>query len=242
MMPTSAPSIVGVLSFQGSFQPHLDSLERLGVSHLSVNSLEGLSSCTHLIIPGGESTVISQFLEQTGVGKAISDRYHAGTLALFGTCAGAILIGCEPAIVSSTSPAATSAAAMGSSLLSASDASSKSEKPAASTSGRQPKRLNIAPIAVERNAYGRQNASGILSVKGEGPFAGEVLEAPFIRAPKLIPLEPSSSSGAAPSIQTLARTEGGDPVLMQSGRALLCTFHPALTEDVRVHQYFIKSV
>jgi len=55
----------------------------------------------------------------------------------------------------------------------------------------------------------------------------------FIRAPRIARL--------GPGIETLA-TRNGDPTLIRSGRILAATFHPELTEDTRVHQYFLDIV
>ncbi len=52
--------------------------------------LEGLS---HLVLPGGESTTIHHLLVLFDLRREIIDRHLDGRLALFGTCAGAILLG-----------------------------------------------------------------------------------------------------------------------------------------------------
>lgn len=83
---------VGVLAFHGDFAEHLSILETLHVRAIEVRSLEDLELVTHLIIPGGESTVMARFLEETGVGEAIHEFVKAGDLAVYGTCAGAILV------------------------------------------------------------------------------------------------------------------------------------------------------
>lgn len=83
---------VGVLSFHGDFAEHLDVLRSLKVKNLEVRSTDDLQKVSHLIIPGGESTVMSQFLSSTGVGKEIIRRVKEKSLAVYGTCAGAILI------------------------------------------------------------------------------------------------------------------------------------------------------
>lgn len=67
-------------------------MRSLKIRHHEVRSLKDLHRCTHLIIPGGESTVMSRFLELTGVGKGIQARVRDGSLAVYGTCAGAILL------------------------------------------------------------------------------------------------------------------------------------------------------
>jgi 5'-phosphate synthase pdxT subunit len=89
----------------------------------------------------------------------------------------------------------------------------------------------VLDITVERNAYGRQNDSVILNEQTGIP--GGPLEMVFIRAPRI------SRVGA--DVEVLAR-RGDDPTLVKQGRLLAATFHPELTEDMRVHQYFLDMV
>jgi 5'-phosphate synthase pdxT subunit len=92
----TAPS-VGVLALQGAFAPHLAAFARLGVAAREVRSPAELESVTHLVLPGGESTTIRRLLDLFALAEPIVTRYRAGSLALFGTCAGAILLseGCD---------------------------------------------------------------------------------------------------------------------------------------------------
>ncbi len=83
---------VGVLAFHGDFAEHMAILRSLGVACCEVRSAKDLSSCTHLIIPGGESTVMAKFLWESGVAELIQERVQLGLLAVYGTCAGAILV------------------------------------------------------------------------------------------------------------------------------------------------------
>ncbi len=83
---------VGVLAFQGDFAEHVAVLKVLKIDHCEVRSVDDLRACTHLIIPGGESTVMSRFLKMTNVGEEIQKRVSDGSLAVYGTCAGAILL------------------------------------------------------------------------------------------------------------------------------------------------------
>lgn len=85
----------GILAFQGNIEEHERALERLDAESVRVLNLEDLNNCTHLIIPGGESTVMSDFLEQTGLGEAIIKKVRNNELKVFGTCAGAILLAKE---------------------------------------------------------------------------------------------------------------------------------------------------
>lgn len=96
--------------------------------------------------------------------------------------------------------------------------------------------LQAMDIEVERNAFGRQVDSFIESLyvdmieKGtETPF-----RAVFIRSPKLI------KTGV--KVNVLARLSDGTAVAAQEGKLLVTAFHPELTEDHRLHQYFIHLV
>ena len=91
--------------------------------------------------------------------------------------------------------------------------------------------LGILDAVVERNAYGRQIDSTILTTETELP--GGPLEMVFIRAPRIV------SIGA--QIQVLGRREG-NPVLVRQGAVLAATFHPELSKDRRVHELFVQLV
>jgi len=91
--------------------------------------------------------------------------------------------------------------------------------------------LAALDITIERNAYGRQNDSAILS--SESSLTGGPLEMVFIRAPRV--------SRVGPGIETLAK-RGDDPVLIRSGKLLAATFHPELSADHRVHNLFLEMV
>ena len=84
--------IVGVLAFHGDFAEHIALLRSMKVDTREVRSVEDMKEISHLIIPGGESTVMSRFLTMTGLGAEIKQRVKKGTLPVYGTCAGAILL------------------------------------------------------------------------------------------------------------------------------------------------------
>ena len=85
--------------------------------------------------------------------------------------------------------------------------------------------LGLIDATVRRNAFGRQIASfeTDLELAGIGP---DKLRAVFIRAPWI------ESYGDA--VQVLASIDG-HPVAIRDGQVLACSFHPELTDDLRVH-------
>jgi len=91
--------------------------------------------------------------------------------------------------------------------------------------------LGILDIAVERNAYGAQRDSAILSL--ETTLPGGPLETVFIRAPRIV--------HAGPEVEILAQRDGF-PVLVRQGAIMAATFHPELSTDRRVHQIFVDAV
>jgi pyridoxal 5'-phosphate synthase pdxT subunit len=91
--------------------------------------------------------------------------------------------------------------------------------------------LGILDAAVERNAYGRQIDSSILTA--ETSLRGGPLEMVFIRAPRIVT--------TGPEVTVLARRDGF-AVLVKQGNVLAATFHPELSSDRRVHEVFVETV
>ena len=85
---------IGVLALQGDFAEHRAVLGRLGVAVREVRLPEQLDGIDGLIIPGGESTTIARLLERWDLHEPIRRRAAAG-LAVWGTCAGAIILAAE---------------------------------------------------------------------------------------------------------------------------------------------------
>lgn len=82
---------IGVLALQGAFREHVYSLEALDVTAVAVRKPSQLEGLEGLIIPGGESTAIAKLMESYGFYEPIAAR-HADGMAVWGTCAGAILV------------------------------------------------------------------------------------------------------------------------------------------------------
>ena len=85
---------IGILAVQGDFEAHAAMLGRLGADTSEVRTPDQLEGCDGLILPGGESTTQLQFLQEEGLADAIAKFAKQGG-AIFGTCAGAILLATE---------------------------------------------------------------------------------------------------------------------------------------------------
>ena len=83
--------LVGVLALQGDFEAHAKILARLGAVAREVRTPAGLEGLDALIIPGGESTVMTLGIEREGLGDPLRALARAGTPVL-GTCAGMIML------------------------------------------------------------------------------------------------------------------------------------------------------
>jgi len=93
--------------------------------------------------------------------------------------------------------------------------------------------LKLIDVGVERNAYGRQRES--FETQGTATLDGHPvpIEMVFIRAPRI--------RRVGPGVETLA-SHGGEAVMARQGSVLVATFHPELTEDPTVHEYFCRMV
>jgi pyridoxal 5'-phosphate synthase pdxT subunit len=174
---------IGVLALQGAFREHATALRKLGADVFEVRIPEELEGLDGLVIPGGESTTIMRLAELYGLDDAI--RAYRG--AIFGTCAGMIVLDRE--------------------------------------------HWDVADLEVDRNAFGRQVRSFEAEVELDGdeiPLRGV-----FIRAPRI------RDTGA--EVEVLGELDG-EAVLVRDGRLLLASFHPELTDDLRVHELFLQMV
>lgn len=99
--------------------------------------------------------------------------------------------------------------------------------------GSEQPRLGLMNITVRRNAFGRQvdsfESDLIIPEIGGAPVRAVFIRAPFVTEVK---------NGA----KVLAELDGGTIVFVREGNRLAAAFHPELTDDTRVHEYFLKIV
>jgi 5'-phosphate synthase pdxT subunit len=190
---TGSDAVVGVLALQGAFASHIDCLKSIGCRSREVRTVEDLHGVDALILPGGESSTMSQLLESSGLFDALHERLNSG-FPVFGTCAGMILLATH--------------------IL----------------DGREDQRcFEAIDISVRRNAFGRQVDSFEADIDTNvGIFHGV-----FIRAPRI--------ENCGSSVEVLGRL-GDEPVLVRSGKVLAASFHPEISGDTRLHEYFVTSV
>lgn len=99
--------------------------------------------------------------------------------------------------------------------------------------GRDQPLIGVMDIQVNRNAFGRQVDSFETDL-AVPEIGAEPFHAVFIRAPLV--------TGVADHVQVLARLDEGGIVAVRQGHWLATAFHPELTDDNRLHRYFLKEV
>ena len=186
---------IGVLALQGAFAAHAQALRDCGAEVRLVRTQEDLNGIQGLVIPGGESTTMSNLLVASGLSEVLKERFQHG-FPVFGTCAGMIML-------------------------------------AETILDGRPDQISLGALEldVRRNGYGRQNDSfeqDIVVHSFETPF-----HALFIRAPVI--------EAVGSDVEVLA-SWGDRPVLVRSGNALACSFHPELVSDLRIHKIFLSLV
>lgn len=85
---------IGVLALQGDFAEHIHMLGLIGINAVEIRKVQQLSEIDGLIIPGGESTTIVKLLTRFEFIDELRSRVDSG-MALWGTCAGMIVIARE---------------------------------------------------------------------------------------------------------------------------------------------------
>lgn len=90
-MDTLSSVTIGVLALQGDFEAHTKTLNEIGIHCRSVRAASDLANLDGLVLPGGESTVMTRLCDRYGVWEPLKESIRAG-LPVLGTCAGMILL------------------------------------------------------------------------------------------------------------------------------------------------------
>ena len=201
---------IGVLALQGAFIEHEKILRQLRVETSDVRLPEHLEGLDGLIIPGGESTTIGQMAERWGLLEPIRAFAQSGR-ALWGTCAGMILMAKEVVDGASGQP-----------LLGLMDIAVRRN-----AFGRQ---VDSFEADLEVPVLGKPSF-GKAQDRPFGRAQGKPFHAVFIRAPLI--------KRVGEGVEVLARLEDGTVVAVRQGNLLATAFHPELTDDDRFHRYFL---
>ncbi len=185
--------VIGVLALQGDFEAHQGMLDRIDVPNIQVRLPDDLQIVQGLIIPGGESTTLIKLIQAFDLAEPIR-RFAAEGGAVYGTCAGAILV-------------------------------------AAAVEHNRQFSFGLIDITVSRNGYGRQADSFERNIHFTG-LESATYHAVFIRAPKIV---------EAGIHVTVLATLDETIIAARQDRVLVTTFHPELTDDPRIHEYFVNE-
>ncbi len=89
--------------------------------------------------------------------------------------------------------------------------------------------LGLLDMTVQRNGWGRQTMSRVDTAVTDAAAAPEI-EVVLIRAPRILRV--------GPGVRVRARL-GDEPVWVEEGKVMATTFHPELSDELRVHQRFL---
>ena len=172
-------------------------LKKLNISTTNVRYEKDFKKIDALIIPGGESTVLSKLIISQKLLNPMKD--FIKKKPVFGTCAGLILL--------------------------SANLEEKNNKVLS---------FNSLDIKIKRNGWGRQvhSFTSLIDIK-----LNETTTFPynaiFIRAPKIV-----ACNGSTEILSTIS----GSPVMVRNKNILATTFHPELTDNIKIHKYFLDII
>ena len=206
--------VIGVLALQGDVREHVCALEDAGATARPVRRLAEIEAVDGLVIPGGESTTLWRLAVAFELLGPVR-KLVAGGLPAFGSCAGLIML---------------------------------ADRLEDGVEGQQT--FGGIDMTARRNAFGRQvdsferdvtlsldgaglDGAGLdrASLDGEGEVTS--FHAVFIRAPEV--------AQAAADVRVLG-ADNGRIIAVRQGVLLATAFHPELTPDRRIHEYFVSMV
>ncbi len=185
---------IGVLALQGDVSEHASVFHKVGVEVVEVRVPSDLEGVSGVVLPGGESTTLIKLLQRVSLDLALKEAHLKG-VALWGTCAGMILLA---RTVEDGTPGQPS--------------------------------LGLMDITVRRNAFGRQvdsfEAEIDIPALGAPPFPGVFIRAPVVES-------------VGDGVEVLG-CQNDKVVAVKQENLLATSFHPELSDDERMHRYFIQ--
>lgn len=254
---TTATITVGVLALQGAFSEHIQLLRRAACrvaragsapsatrptfSFAEIRTPAQLAACDALIIPGGESTTMSLVASRSGLLAPLREFVKVRRRPVWGTCAGLILLA---------------------------EQADRTKKGGQELIGGLAVRVRRNHFGRQGESFVEELRLPFLGSDGDGE--PEPYRCVFIRAPVVegvlgdrpstdsaregedVVLAPSKAAGDAwareAEVEVMARlaakAEGGDEavVAVRQGNVFGCSFHPELTEDARMHAWWLSEV
>ncbi|GAA5836345.1 hypothetical protein JCM11251_001469 [Rhodosporidiobolus azoricus] len=241
------PTAIGVLALQGSFAEHIYALESISPSFsppfkvIAVRTPADLAQCRALILPGGESTTISLLIRKSGLCEPIKEMVRVakegGNRALWGTCAGMILLAKE--IEGPTSEGWEGFDGM-------------DVRVARNQYGRQLQSFSHAlPLPFLSSSLPPSSCTDpLLATFIRAPVLHSILPPPSPTSPPVEPLVRLPADLVPSPRQAKAATGGGtekgpdaDVVMARQGNLLVCSWHPELNkDDPSVHEWWVREM
>jgi pyridoxal 5'-phosphate synthase pdxT subunit len=206
---------IGVCALQGAFREHEEKLVGLKdprIKVIEVRTADDLAKADGLIIPGGESTSMRIIGQIDGLLNALKAFVSSGK-PCWGTCAGLILLSDQTVSV------------LGGGQVDHLHDVSTDQLDQGVIKGLQ--------LVTCRNYFGRQMQSFQTNTNGTGCF--NRFPAVFIRAPAILKV-----GDGVETLATITYMDREVVVAVRKGNILGTCFHPELSDDPRIHQYFLS--
>ncbi|KAK1464775.1 SNO glutamine amidotransferase [Colletotrichum melonis] len=246
---------IGVLALQGGFHEHVQLVRKAAVylataessvpsprpeiAAIEVRTEAELRSCDALIIPGGESTTISFIAAQSGLMEPLKEFVKVDRKPVWGTCAGAILLADE----------ANATKKGGQELI-----GGLGVRVHRNHFGRQIESFVAdldLPFLTQGDGNTKTASSPYPGVFIRAPIVEEILsteagekgDKPASSAVEVLAVLPGRKTKAAEGVsQSTADDSVGDIVAVRQRNIFATSFHPELTDDVRIHVWWLEQV
>ncbi|WP_050949840.1 pyridoxal 5'-phosphate synthase glutaminase subunit PdxT [Gordonia effusa] len=245
----AARPVIGVLALQGDVREHIAALHASGAEAVPVRRAGELDEIDGIVLPGGESTTVSKLLGVFGMFEPLRDKLLDG-LPAYGSCAGMIMLSSR---ILDTRPDArhldvlditVRRNAFGRQVESFEadiDFVGITDRPGAAKmrgvfirapwveeAGNGVRVLARVPVA------GSEASGTNVPVAGSEASGTNVPVAGSEASGTNVPVAGSEASGAA--------SAAGRIVAVEQGNVIATSFHPEVTGDRRVHEYFVAKV